>query len=81
MYDIVNYYIYSKAWNRMGVRAGQGYGAPKPKRLICPSCGRKGVTQWKISMFGRVRECQYCRETWGEPGWALALKAMPQNKS
>lgn len=56
----------------MGVRAGQGYGVAKPKRLPCPECGKKGVTQWKATAHGRVRGCQYCQASWGEAGWALA---------
>lgn len=63
----------------MGVRAGQGYGATKPKRLECPACGKKGVTQWKATAHGLVRGCQYCQASWGEAGWELAMKlnAMP----
>lgn len=59
----------------MGVRAGQGYGVPKPKRLICPDCGKRGVTQWKATAFGLVRGCQYCQQSWGKAGWELAITA------
>lgn len=55
----------------MGVRAGQGYGTTKPKRLVCPDCGKKGVSQWKATAHGLVRGCQYCQASWGEAGWAL----------
>lgn len=57
----------------MGVRAGQGYGAKKPKRHLCPCCGKNGVTQWKATASGLMRYCQYCQASWGEAGWELAL--------
>ena len=48
----------------MGVRAGQGYGAAKPKRMMCPRCGKQGLKLWRAvagaagaSVF---RDCQYC---------------------
>ncbi|VVG70920.1 hypothetical protein PAP18089_01892 [Pandoraea apista] len=57
----------------MGIRAGQGYGVPKPKRLRCPGCGRKGVSQWKLAPAnGWFRECQYCGMSWGEASWKIA---------
>lgn len=60
--------------HRMGVRAGQGFGLLKPKRMRCPECRRKGVTQWQASAAGLSRYCQYCRMAWGEAGWALARR-------
>lgn len=48
----------------MGVRKGQGYGVPKPKRLTCPECGKKGVKQWYVTPRGIFRDCQYCMHTW-----------------
>ena len=36
----------------MGVRKGQGYGVPKPKRARCPECGKKGVKQWYVTAHG-----------------------------
>lgn len=57
----------------MGVRKGQGYGVPKPKRAPCPECGKKGVSQWHITPSGAYRECQYCRRVWGVPAWNLAM--------
>lgn len=59
----------------MGVRAGQGFGAAKPKRLRCPSCGKRGVTQWRVTPSGCVRHCQFCHASWGEDGWRQALAA------
>lgn len=45
----------------MGVRKGQGYGVPKPKRGLCKACGKKGVTGWKAMPTGNLlKECQYC---------------------
>lgn len=61
----------------MGVRAGQGYGVAKPKRLTCPSCGKKGVSQWKATPGGLVRSCQFCQAAWGEAGWEVARASMP----
>lgn len=58
----------------MGVRAGQGFGARKPKRLKCPECGKLGVTQWKASPSGPSRYCQFCQASWGEAGWHQAKK-------
>lgn len=60
----------------MGVRRGQGYGIPKPKRMRCPEadCGKKGVSQWQPSPHGLSRSCQYCGMAWGEAGWNLAMK-------
>lgn len=55
----------------MGVRAGQGFGQKKPKRLTCPDCKKLGVTQWKPTPVGLVRHCQYCQSSWGEAGWRL----------
>ncbi len=56
----------------MGVRAGQGYGAAKPKRMMCPRCGKQGLKLWRAvagaagaSMF---RDCQYCN-------WSVAIGA------
>jgi ribosomal protein L37AE/L43A len=59
----------------MGVRAGQGYGVPKLKRLRCPDCGKKGVTQWKVTPFGLIRDCQYCGGSWTELSWKIAKGA------
>lgn len=58
----------------MGVRRGQGYGVPKPKRLRCPECGKKGVTQWKATAFGLMRGCQYCQASWMPASWTLVYK-------
>lgn len=55
----------------MGVRAGQGYGVSKPKRLICPKCGKKGVGQWKVVPGNQVRSCQYCVATWTTLTWQI----------
>lgn len=49
------------------------YGRKLPKRRTCPECGKKGVTQPKATEVGILRECQYCRASWGEAGWAAAL--------
>ena len=56
----------------MGVRKGQGYGVPKPKRRKCPEvdCGKKGVGEWKVSPHGIYRSCQYCGMSWGESSWS-----------
>ena len=56
----------------MGIRKGQGYGVPKPKRALCPECGRKGVKQWYVTPLGLFRDCQYCLHTWGEASWSIA---------
>lgn len=56
----------------MGSRAGQGYGRQKPKRAHCPECGKKGVTQWKVTPFGEVRGCQFCGGSWTRASWAIA---------
>lgn len=61
----------------MGVRAGQGFGAKKPKRQMCPCCGKRGVSQWKVTASGLMRYCQYCQMSWGEAGWELALSQQP----
>lgn len=58
----------------MGVRAGQGFGTPKPKRHPCPTCQKKGVTQWQPTSAGLMRYCQYCQDSWGEAGWGAALQ-------
>jgi hypothetical protein len=59
----------------MGVRAGQGYGQHKPKRQLCPHCGKRGVGVWHVGEYGTVyRECQYCMHCWGTEGWKHALK-------
>lgn len=57
----------------MGVRAGQGYGVPKPKRLTCPECKKQGVTQWRATGAGLMRYCQFCQASWGEAGWKAVL--------
>lgn len=46
----------------MGVRAGQGFGARKPKRGKCPECGKQGMTMFKpLGGTGYLgRHCQYC---------------------
>lgn len=59
----------------MGIRRGQGYNVPKPKRAICPECGKKGVKQWYPHNGGLWRDCQYCMHTWGEISWRIALEA------
>lgn len=56
----------------MGVRAGQGFGVAKRKRLSCPACQKRGVTQWVAGPTGLVRYCQYCQGSWGQAGWAEA---------
>ena len=56
----------------MGIRKGQGYGVPKPKRARCPECGKKGVKQWYVTAHGLYRDCQYCQHTWGELSWKIA---------
>lgn len=56
----------------MGNRAGQGYGVPKPKRARCPDCGKKGVTQWKVTPYGEVRGCQFCGGSWTPASWSIA---------
>lgn len=61
----------------MGIRAGQGYGQPKPKRRLCPECGKRGVTQWQATEFGLVRHCQYCQASWSQVGWDSAKKVEP----
>ena len=57
----------------MGIRKGQGYNVPKPKRMCCPECGKKGVKQWYVNSLGIWRDCQYCLHTWGELSWAIAM--------
>lgn len=61
----------------MGIRAGQGFGAVKPKRKVCPQCGKRGVTDWQATPAGLARHCQYCQAAWGEAGWNLALAQSP----
>lgn len=58
----------------MGVRAGQGFGQNKPKRMPCPECSKRGVTGWAAGPTGISRYCQYCQASWGEAGWDLALR-------
>jgi len=62
----------------MGTRAGQGFGHPKPKRLRCPDCGKKGVTQPKLCVgtvtVAWVRSCQYCGGSWTDLAWEIAKK-------
>jgi hypothetical protein len=62
----------------MGMRAGQGFGRQKPKRLRCPDCAKKGVTQPKLCVgavtASWVRDCQYCGGSWTELGWEVAKK-------
>jgi|ThiBiot_500_plan_1041544.scaffolds.fasta_scaffold00436_7 hypothetical protein len=50
----------------MGVRAGQGFGVPKPKRGLCPGCARRGLTQWRATAYGMLRWCQYCQHSEGQ---------------
>lgn len=40
--------------------------APK---LQCPSCGKKGITQWRLLNGVRTRRCRYCDEAWGLKEW------------
>ena len=63
----------------MGVRKGQGYGVPKPKRARCPECGKKGVKQWYVTAHGLYRDCQYCQHTWGELSWKIATSTRDKN--
>jgi hypothetical protein len=42
-------------------RKGKGRGGRKPKRGLCPDCGKKGMTQWKATPYGLNRGCQYCQ--------------------
>lgn len=56
----------------MGVRAGQGFGAAKPKRMLCPECGKKGVTRGKPVAGNIERHCQYCQASWGQVSWEVA---------
>lgn len=63
-----------------GDKAGQGFGRKKAKRKHCPECGKKGVFGPHATAFGVLRECQYCRATWGgELAWTLA-KAAAENR-
>jgi hypothetical protein len=55
-----------------GKRPSIRKGRVLPARSRCPDCGKKGVTQPKATQFGLLRECQYCRASWGEKGWAAA---------
>lgn len=57
----------------MGVRAGQGFGVPKSRRLRCPDCTRRGVTRWQATAAGLMRYCQLCQASWGFEGWRLAM--------
>lgn len=50
----------------MGVRAGQGFGSRKPKRGLCPHCGKRGMTQWRATAYGMLRWCQYCQHSEGQ---------------
>ncbi|MDH1790152.1 hypothetical protein N5D77_26750, partial [Comamonas thiooxydans] len=50
----------------VGVRAGQGFGARKPKRGLCPVCGKHGMTQWRATAAGMLRWCQYCQHSEGQ---------------
>jgi DnaJ-class molecular chaperone len=50
----------------MGVRAGQGFGSRKPKRRLCPQCGKRGMTQWRATAYGMLRWCQYCQHSEGQ---------------
>lgn len=59
----------------MGVRAGQGFGVPKSRRLRCPSCTGRGVTRWQATAAGLMRYCQLCQAGWGFEGWRLAMLA------
>ena len=60
----------------MGVRRGQGYNVPKPKRAHCPECDKKGVKQWYSHHGALWRDCQYCMHTWGEISWSTAMAEM-----
>lgn len=66
----------------MGKRAGQGYGREKPKRQVCPDCGKKGVGLPKLISAGVIvgwfRSCQYCGGSWGDISWKLACDKMAQ---
>lgn len=65
----------------MGVHAGRGFGVPKPKRLRCPDCGKKGVTQLKLAPNAVwFRDCQYCGASWTEASWAIAKKDAAAHK-
>jgi hypothetical protein len=63
----------------MDVRAGQGFGEPKPKRALCPECGKKGVKQWCVTAHGLHRDCQYCQHTWGELSWKIAISSRAES--
>ena len=55
----------------MGVRAGQGFGSSKPKRMRCPQCKKKGVTSGKPIPSDILRYCQYCQASWGDAAWRV----------
>ena len=57
-----------------GKRPSVTFGRKLPKRVVCPECGKKGVTQWKVTMYGDVCDCQYCCASWTRAGWARASK-------
>jgi len=57
----------------LGKRPSVTRGRKLPKRGVCPECGKKGVTQWKVTAHGDLRECQFCRASWGRAGWGAAL--------
>ncbi|WP_153785195.1 hypothetical protein [Pseudomonas sp. EMN2] len=57
-------------------RKGQQFGIPKPKRGLCPRCGKKGLTRWKPTPNGMFRDCQYCLLGQGHHTWELQQAAL-----
>ena len=56
-----------------GDKAGQGFGREKARRKRCPDCGKKGVFGPHATAYGPLRECQFCRATWGSDlAWNIA---------
>lgn len=66
----------------MGSRLGHGFNVPKPKRRICPSCGKKGVTMWKLSPTGiDLCGCQFCGDSWTRAAWAIEQPVLDQARA
>lgn len=67
----------------MGVRAGQGFGSRRPKRGLCPQCGKRGMTQWRATPYGMLRWCQYCQHSEGQgvflsAGHSIQRRSIPE---